>query len=75
MKTFRSILASIKAEDLNLPILEKRDVRKVALVLVTGDRGLCGGYNAAVIKAATKRIEKLKSQGIDVSRYWIEIAS
>lgn len=35
-------------------------------MLVTGDRGLCGGYNAAVIKAAGKRIEKLKSQGIDV---------
>jgi len=34
--------------------------------LVTGDRGLCGGYNSAVIKQATKRIEKLKDQGIAV---------
>eukprot|EP01040_Poterioochromonas_malhamensis_P002254 gene2255-2396_t len=64
--TFRSILSSIKAEDLNLPILEVRDVKKVALVLVTGDRGLCGGYNSAVIKSAARRIEKLRSQGIEV---------
>jgi F0F1-type ATP synthase gamma subunit len=54
---------------LNLPILEVRDVKKVALVLVTGDRGLCGGYNSAVIKSAARRIEKLRSQGIEVSTY------
>ena len=53
-------------EDIELPILEKRDVKKVGLVLVTGDRGLCGGYNSAVIKAATRRINKLKDQGIAV---------
>jgi len=42
-----------------------REVKKVSLVLVTGDRGLCGGYNSAVIKATTKRISKLTSQGIE----------
>jgi F-type H+-transporting ATPase subunit gamma len=42
-------------------------VKKVSLVLVTGDRGLCGSYNSAVIKAATKRIVKLTEQGIQVS--------
>lgn len=41
-------------------------MKKVSLVVVTGDRGLCGGYNSAVIKMATKRIEKLKEQGIKV---------
>lgn len=66
LQTFRSILSSIKAEDLNLPILEVRDVKKVALVLVTGDRGLCGGYNSAIIKSASRRVEKLRSQGIEV---------
>jgi F-type H+-transporting ATPase subunit gamma len=42
-------------------------VKKLSLVLVTGDRGLCGSYNSAVIKAATKRIQKLTDQGIAVS--------
>lgn len=42
-------------------------MKKVSLVLVTGDRGLCGSYNSAVIKAATKRIVKLTEQGIQVS--------
>lgn len=63
---YKTVLDACNQEDLELPILEVRDVKKVSLVLVTGDRGLCGGYNSAVIKAATARIEKLKSQGIEV---------
>jgi len=61
---YKTVLEACNQEDIELPILEVRDVKKVALVLVTGDRGLCGGYNSAVIKSATKRIEKLSSQGI-----------
>ena len=50
-----------------MPILEVRDVKKVSLVVVTGDRGLCGGYNSQIIKSTTKRIAKLESQGIQVT--------
>jgi len=63
---YKTVLEACNQEEIELPILEVRDVKKVALVLVTGDRGLCGGYNSAVIKQATKRIEKLKDQGIAV---------
>lgn len=63
---YKTVLAACTTGDLDLPILEVRDVKKVGLVLVTGDRGLCGGYNSQVIKLATKRIETLKGQGIDV---------
>lgn len=59
------MLDACNQEEIDLPILEVRDVKTVALVLVTGDRGLCGSYNSFAIKAATKRIEKLKSQGIN----------
>ena len=59
------MLDACNQEDLVLPILEVRAVKKISLVLVTGDRGLCGGYNSQVIKQATRRIEKLKSQGIE----------
>jgi F-type H+-transporting ATPase subunit gamma len=63
---YKTVLDACNREDIDLPILEVRDVKKVSLVVITGDRGLCGSYNSAVIKAATKRIEKLNSQGIDV---------
>merc|ERR1719409_1278413 len=56
--------AKIDAPD--IPLLAERDVKKVGLVVMAGDRGLCGGYNAQVIKKAELRIEELKSQGVGV---------
>ena len=61
------MLEACNQEELQLPILEVRDVKTVSLVLVTGDRGLCGGYNSAVIKLAQRRINTLAEQGIKVS--------
>jgi F-type H+-transporting ATPase subunit gamma len=63
-QVYKTVVAACSTEEVNLPILEVRDVKKVSLVLITGDRGLCGSYNSYVIKAATKRLEKLNSQGI-----------
>jgi F-type H+-transporting ATPase subunit gamma len=34
------------------PLLRARDEKKIQLVLFTSDRGLCGGYNANLIRAA-----------------------
>jgi len=63
---YKTVLEACNQEEIELPILEVRDVKTVGLVLVTGDRGLCGSYNSYVIKATTKRIQKLTSQGINV---------
>lgn len=38
------------------PLLEQRPVRRVGLVLITADRGLCGGMNSNVIRSATQFI-------------------
>lgn len=34
------------------PYLQERPVKNTAVVVITGDRGLCGGYNVNVCKAA-----------------------
>ena len=45
-------------------LLEQReDVRTVAFVVVTADRGLCGGYNTTVIRAAEREMERLRAEG------------
>ena len=36
---------------------EQREVSKVLLVVVTSNRGLCGGFNSSVIKGTAKHIE------------------
>lgn len=35
----------LRVEDVDSPLVAQRAVKSVALVAVTGDRGLCGGYN------------------------------
>jgi len=60
------LLQRVKTEGLDLPLLEARTVKKVGLVTITGDRGLCGGYNSQAIKNTEKRIAELKEQGIEV---------
>ncbi|MEL6488906.1 MAG: F0F1 ATP synthase subunit gamma [Cyanobacteria bacterium J06621_3] len=56
----------LKFEDTtNLPLLQQRDVEKVALLVISGDRGLCGGYNSNVIRRAENRAKELKAEGVD----------
>ena len=53
----------LKFEDVNLPLLKKREVKTVGLLVISGDRGLCGGYNSNVIRRAENRAKELKAEG------------
>jgi F-type H+-transporting ATPase subunit gamma len=55
----------LRLEETDLPLLKQREVKKVALLVVTGDRGLCGSYNVNVIKRGEQRANELKAQGIE----------
>jgi F-type H+-transporting ATPase subunit gamma len=45
------------------PLLQKRAVRSVELLVVTSDRGLCGAFNANIIRKALEFIRQIESQG------------
>jgi len=55
----------LQFEDVDLPLLNTREVKTVGLLVVTGDRGLCGAYNSNIIKRARQRAQELENQGID----------
>lgn len=55
----------LQFEDANLPLLRKRELGTVGLLVVTGDRGLCGGYNANVIRRAERRTKELQAEGVN----------
>lgn len=60
-----SINEQLQFEDVDVPLTNIRPVKKVALVIVTGDRGLCGGFNSSIIKKAETRIAELKNLGLN----------
>lgn len=55
----------LRFEEANLPLLKKREVKTVALLVISGDRGLCGGYNGNVIRKAENRAKELQAEGIN----------
>lgn len=53
------VLSNLLSIEKNLvnPLFEKREVKKVAIVIVTSDRGLCGAFNMNVIREAELTIK------------------
>lgn len=59
-ETLVNIASSLKKEgSLKHPLIEKRDKsKKELIVLISSNRGLCGGFNSAIIGKAIKAIKK-----------------
>ena len=48
------------------PLLEVRPVKRVCIISVSGDRGLCGSFNANTIRTTNQRLQHYQQQGIEV---------
>ena len=58
---------SENVEDItDIPLLEIREVTSIALVVITANRGLCGGYNHHLLKQALEFYEEKKALGVDL---------
>src|SRR5262245_4284801 len=56
---------STSATNITHPLLEKREDVKNSLLLVLGsNRGLCGGYNAGILREAISRVRQLNTEGV-----------
>jgi F-type H+-transporting ATPase subunit gamma len=56
----------------NLALLQQRDeVRRVAIVVVTGDRGLAGPFNGQVLRRAFELERRARSEGQEVA--WLVV--
>ena len=54
------------------PLLQTHDeVPRSALVVITSDRGLAGGYNANVLRTAIAHVDELKGRGIETDIHMV----
>jgi len=63
---FGGLVNRMGGDTADIPLLTQREVKKVTLAVITGDRGLCGGYNSFMIKKAEARYKELTSAGVEV---------
>ena len=55
------------AEVSSMPVLQEHEsINKVAVLLVTGDRGLAGAFNSQIIRAGMRAASEHEAQGRDV---------
>jgi F-type H+-transporting ATPase subunit gamma len=54
-----------------LPLLERREVRRVAVLPVTADRGLAGAFNAQILRRAFALERELRGEGLEV--VWLAV--
>src|SRR6266480_1218253 len=52
-----------------LALLQRREVRKAAIIPITGDRGLAGAFNAQVLRHAFVLERQLRGDGVEV--HWL----
>lgn len=45
------------------PFMVERDVQRVGLIVITTDRGLCGGLNANLLREASKQMRTWRDEG------------
>ncbi len=57
---------SAKVEANLHPLLAVREPKKVAVVVLSGDRGLAGSFNANIIRRAVNEIQSLRAGGAEV---------
>jgi len=63
-----ALLSSVAARttDRSHPLLAVRPIERQLLVLITADRGLCGGFNTNLIRAAQSYLDERRDRDISV---------
>jgi F-type H+-transporting ATPase subunit gamma len=48
------------------PLLRKREGNRIVIAVVTSDRGLCGAFNANILRTASATLKELEAKGAQV---------
>ena len=66
---FMDVLNSLalRVDTISHPLLAVRDPKRIRVICMTSDRGLCGGFNTNLIKATDRFLKDKTADGKDVS--------
>ncbi len=70
LREIMSRLTGMAFDPARYPLLSEREPKRVLLVIMTADRGLCGAFNVNLIRLGREVLEREKAAGRDV-RVWM----
>jgi F-type H+-transporting ATPase subunit gamma len=70
-KVLRNIAAAVQGLDSAPKLLAGTGRNQVHLVVCTGDRGLCGPFNSAIVRLARERAAKLLADGKEIKFFCV----
>jgi F-type H+-transporting ATPase subunit gamma len=62
----KEILENVAASDISHPLFVQREVKKIGVAIITGDKGLSGSYNSSIFSAADKFLKKNADKDIEL---------
>ncbi|MCP3982010.1 MAG: ATP synthase F1 subunit gamma [bacterium] len=65
LKVLRSLAARANTED--NPLLQEHGDQRVEVILMTSDRGLCGSFNAGLVRQAETLLHKLRDRDLSMA--------
>jgi F-type H+-transporting ATPase subunit gamma len=66
VRTIIGNLAYANTEYRHPYLIRREPVKRVGIIVVTSDKGLCGGLNTNILRLALNRIKELQAAGVDV---------
>lgn len=66
-RIYAILLSLAKREGVKHPLLVERPEKRVRLIILAGERGLCGSYNANVFKEAQRFLKLKAAEGVEVT--------
>lgn len=66
-RIYSILLSLVQRQGISHPLLVERPEKKIRLIVLAGDRGLCGSFNANIFKETQKFMAQKTSMGIEIT--------
>ncbi|MFA0501189.1 ATP synthase F1 subunit gamma, partial [Vibrio sp. 10N.222.46.A1] len=67
-ENMRKVISHVASGSLEYqhPYLQQREPKRVAYIIISSDRGLCGGLNSNLFKKVLEEMEQWRTKGVEV---------
>jgi F-type H+-transporting ATPase subunit gamma len=66
-RIYAILISLFQKEGTAHPLLISRPEKKIKLIVLAGDRGLCGAFNTNILKEAQKFLKRKQAEGVEVT--------